>query len=124
MTKYRISTPQAGFTGVSVGVNFTDGHAEIDSATQASALRYFLAQGYGIEEVKAKPAKAEKPAEPVKTFADDPTVAPAGNASAEDWRKHALAIGATEDQVKDLGRDPLKELAAKIAADKTKEQTA
>jgi len=122
MTKYRITTPQAGFTGVSVGVNFTDGQAEVDSETHASALRYFVAQGYGVEEAKAKPAKAEKPAEPVKTFADDPTIAPAGNASEKDWRAHALAIGATEDQVKDLGRDQLRELAAKVA--KEKEQQA
>jgi hypothetical protein len=125
MTKYRISTPQAGFTGVSVGVNFTDGHAEIDSEVHASALRYFLAQDYGIEEVKAKQAKASKPADPpAKTFADDPAIAPAGNASAEDWRAHVLALGAAEDLVKDLGRDPLKDLAAKLAAAKQKEQTA
>jgi len=119
MTKYLISTPQAGFTGISVGVNFTNGQAEVDSETQAAALRYFRAQGYGVEEAAAEAAGAE-PSAPVPTFADDPAIAPAGNASEADWRAHCLAIGATEDQVKDLKRDQLKELAAKI----TKEQTA
>lgn len=49
--RYAISTPVLGYTGMSVGVNFTDGRAEIDGDTQASQLAYFLAQGYGVEEL-------------------------------------------------------------------------
>lgn len=59
--QYRISTPVPGFTGVSVGVNFTDGTAEVDSETQAPALAYFRAQGYGVEEIEPEPATRRKP---------------------------------------------------------------
>lgn len=55
--RYRITTPVLGFTGVSAGVNFTDGAAEIDvpmDDTQHPLYRaasYFLSQGYGVEEL-------------------------------------------------------------------------
>lgn len=35
--------------------------------------------------------------------------APAGNASVEDWRAYALTQGATEDDIKDLSRDDLRD---------------
>lgn len=36
--------------------------------------------------------------------------APAGNASAQKWAEHALALGYSEEQVEGLGRDELKKL--------------
>lgn len=74
--RYRISTPVQGFTGVSAGVNFTNGVAEIDAPVlpelpegkvlgrkeraereeiaqreSVRKLAYFRSQGYGIEEL-------------------------------------------------------------------------
>jgi hypothetical protein len=49
--RYAIRTPVPGYTGMSVGVNFTDGNAEIDGDAQPSQLAYFRAQGYGVEEL-------------------------------------------------------------------------
>lgn len=74
--RYRITTPVQGFTGVSAGVNFTLGVAEIEAPilpdlpegkeltreeraereeiAQSESLRqvnYFRAQGYGVEEL-------------------------------------------------------------------------
>ena len=74
--RYRIITPVTGFTGVSAGVNFTDGVAEIEAPVlpdlpegkelgrkeraerseiaQHEGLRkvaYFRSQGYGVEEL-------------------------------------------------------------------------
>lgn len=120
MTKFRISAPVATFTGEVGGCAF--GKGVYEGEVGDGPLAYFRVQGYSVEELDDAPPEPEEvePPAPTLTFADDPKVAPAGNASADDWRAHALAIGATEDQVKGLGRDQLKELAAQI----TKEQQA
>ncbi|MFB9687700.1 hypothetical protein [Amycolatopsis plumensis] len=116
-TTWKISSPVTDYTGEVAGCAFARGRYEGPAST--GALNYFRGAGYRVEKVEAEPAEAPAPAEtPAKTFADDPKIAPAGNASEKDWRRHALAIGATEDQVKDLGRDQLRELAAKVAKDK------
>ncbi|MEV4053033.1 hypothetical protein AB0J55_17760 [Amycolatopsis sp. NPDC049688] len=114
MTKFRISTPVAEFTGEVGGCAFAKGVYEGEVGD--GPLAYFRSQGYTVEELDETPAEPEatEPPAPVLTFADDPTIAPAGNASEADWRAHCLAIGATQDQVKDLKRDQLKELAATI----------
>lgn len=57
MAKYRITAPMVDFTGVSVGVNFTKGVAEMEAPEDdrqhpmSRALAYFRAQGYGVEEI-------------------------------------------------------------------------
>jgi len=104
MTKYLISTPQAGFTGVSVGVNFTDGHAEIDSETQASALRYFRAQGYGVEEVDEAPVVADE--------VDDepPAELPAKSAAKPEWVAAAIARGYDAGDAEKATKEQLIEL--------------
>jgi len=112
VTKYRISTPVLDFTGEVGGCHFAKGVYK--GPVGDGPLAYFRSQGYIVEELDETPAEPEEPPAPELTFADDPKVAPAGNASEADWRAHCLAIGATEDQVKDLKRDQLKELAAKI----------
>lgn len=112
MTKFRISTPVRDFTGEVGGCAFAKGVYE--GEVQPGPLAYFRAQGYSVVELDETPAEPEQPPAPELTFADDPKVPPAGNASEADWRFHCLAIGATDDQVKDLKRDQLKELAAKI----------
>ena len=58
--QYRITTPATGYTGVSAGVNFTDGTAEVDVPEDAEhpharALAYFRSQGYGVEEIAPEP---------------------------------------------------------------------
>ncbi|WP_086846820.1 hypothetical protein [Amycolatopsis kentuckyensis] len=115
MTTWKISAPVTDYTGEVAGCAFARGRYE--GPASAGALNYFRGAGYSVEAVDESPAEPEEtePPAPVPTFADDPKVAPAGNASEADWRTHCLAIGATEDQVKDLKRDQLKELAAKIA---------
>jgi hypothetical protein len=109
-TRYRVSTPVKDFTGEVGGCLFAKGIYEGD--VQPGPLAYFRAQGYSVQELDDTPEP--EATEPELTFADDPKVPPAGNASEADWRFHCLAIGATDDQVKDLKRDQLKELAAKI----------
>lgn len=118
MTTWKITAPVTDYTGEVAGCAF--GRGRYEGPASMGALNYFRGAGYSVEEVDEIPAEPEQPPAPVPTFAEDPKIAPAGNASADDWRAHALAIGATEDQVKGLGRDQLKELAAKI----TKEQQA
>jgi hypothetical protein len=75
MAKYRVTTPVVGFTGVSAGVNFTNGVAELDVPEDrpedqlrynARALAYFRSQGYGIEEIEPEPAE-EKPKTSART---------------------------------------------------------
>ncbi len=48
-----IKSPVAGYTGVVVGVQFTDGVGEADSP---AALAYFRRHGYSIEESASTPA--------------------------------------------------------------------
>lgn len=102
MTKYRISTPEPGYTGVSVGVNFTKGHAEIDSDTDAPALAYFRAQGYCVEEVD------EAPAEPAEEVVDDPL--PAKSAPKPDWVAAAIARGYDAGEAEKATKEQLVEL--------------
>jgi hypothetical protein len=113
-TRYRISAPVRDFSGEVGGCSF--GKGVYEGEVQPGPLAYFRAQGYTVEELDDAPAEPvdREPPAPETTFADDPKVPPAGNASEADWRAHCLAIGATDDQVKDLKRDQLKELAAKI----------
>ncbi|MFJ3173788.1 hypothetical protein ACIPJK_23815 [Streptomyces roseus] len=68
----RITTPVLGYTGMSAGVNFTNGVADIEHPGDdpqhptARALAYFRAQGYGIEdltEADTAPARARKTAQ-------------------------------------------------------------
>ncbi|MBT2449475.1 hypothetical protein J7F03_20760 [Streptomyces sp. ISL-43] len=64
--QYRITAPVIDFTGVSAGVNFTGGTADIDVPDDvqhpyARALAYFRSQGYGVDEVEPeKPASSRK----------------------------------------------------------------
>ncbi|WP_395704818.1 hypothetical protein [Rhodococcus ruber] len=55
MAGVKVHTPVAGFTGTVVGVRFTDGVGETDSAT---ALSYFRRKGYRLEEPVADPQPA------------------------------------------------------------------
>lgn len=104
MTKYRISTPVAGLTGVSVGVNFTGGHAEVDSETQAPALAYFRAQGYGVEELDDAPEAADE--------VDDepPAELPAKSAAKPDWVAAAIARGYDATDAEKATKEQLIEL--------------
>jgi len=111
MTTWKITAPVPSYTGEVADCAFA--HGRYEGPASAGAINYFRGAGYSVERVDETPAEPEPPV-PEPTFADDPKIAPAGNASEADWRAHCLAIGATEDQVKDLKRDQLKELAAKI----------
>lgn len=108
MAKYRITTPVAGFTGVSVGVNFTKGVAELEAPEDDRqhpmfrALAYFRAQGYGVEEIKPdEPKPVEEP--------DDGPKAPARSASKADRLAYAVAQGMDADEADKLTRDQLAE---------------
>jgi len=64
-----------------------------------------------LEEADA-PASEPEPEQPVTVVEDGPVYErPAGNASQEAWATYALESGqASEDEVKDLSRDELREL--------------
>lgn len=111
MTYYTVKTPVPLFTGSVGNVDFVKGEAKVHGDERSAELAYFRQAGYVVEEIV--PA-----VEPEVSDDNDPITPPPGNASAEAWREHVLAIGAAHeivaDQVKDLTRDQLKELAAKI----------
>jgi hypothetical protein len=107
MTKFRITTPLAGFTGVSAGVNFTNGVAEIDAPGDAQhedarRVAYFTAAGYGVEEIADEPSEEDVVEEP-------PTVTPpAKSASKADWLVYAVDHrGADPVEADKLTRDQL-----------------
>lgn len=107
MTTYKIQAPNRAYTGTVGDVAFAKGDALVDDEKNPAELAYFRGAGYVVDEVV--------PAEPeVGDDDNDPATPPPGNASEDAWRAHCLAIGATEEQVKDLKRDQLKELAATI----------
>lgn len=98
---FRITTPQPGFTGESVGVQFVDGVGE---CPDGPVLRYFRAQGYGVEPV-------DGPTGPVAAVpVEAPPTHPARNASTEVWRAYAVEHGLTADEANELTRDQLVEL--------------
>lgn len=113
MAKFRISTPVLGFTGVSAGVNFTNGVAELDVPEDraedklrynARALAYFRSQGYGVEEIDEQAPAAEPPAAP-----DDRDKPPARSASKADWVAYAVTQGVDAEEADKLTRDQLAE---------------
>lgn len=107
MTKYRITTPVAGFTGVSAGVNFTNSVAEIDAPVDdaqhedARRVAYFTAAGYLVEPVEDEPSEEDSV---------EPTIvpAPAKSASKADWLTYAVDHrGADPVEADKLSRDQL-----------------
>lgn len=68
MSRFRITAPVNDFTGVSVGVNFTKGVAELEAPEEdqqdpmTRALAYFRAQGYGVEPIEETPSRSRKTA--------------------------------------------------------------
>lgn len=76
MAKFNVSAPEAGYSGKTGRVQFSDGRAVIDDETHAAELAYCRAQGYGVEPVEGdEPQEAEqKPAPrraPAKTKGSD-----------------------------------------------------
>lgn len=49
MRRYRITTPEPGWTGTVGAVAFANGVADCEADSDAAALAYFHAQGYGVE---------------------------------------------------------------------------
>lgn len=115
MTDYTVRTPVPDHTGAVGGVTFVKGEATVSDERHAAELTYFRGAGYTVEEVNTDPAAPE-----VGDDDNDPTTPPPGNASAKAWLEHVLTLpGVTEDQVKDLNRDQLKELAAQLKEGQT-----
>ena len=56
--------------------------------------------------------KSEGPAGGSVPQTDETVQKPAGNASEDAWREYALANGKSEDDLKDLGRDKIRDLFA------------
>lgn len=116
---YRVTTPEQGYNGASVGVTFVSGVAE--NVPDGAALRYFRRAGYGVEEMSAaRPAQvAESAADGAEPDNDDGPVKPAGNASTDAWRAHAVAVGKlTAEEAESMSRDEIK---AKFSDDKESE---
>jgi hypothetical protein len=55
MYRYRITTPEPGWEGKVGTVTFVNGQAEVEADSNAAALVYFHAQGYGIEALDGAP---------------------------------------------------------------------
>lgn len=116
--KHTVTTPVAGYTGLSAGVNFTDGLAVVDDQEQAAALAYFRSQGYGV--VEGAPAGdadrvAELEAELAATRAELEQLRPAGDgmpaksASKAAWVAYAVEHGMTQAEAEGITRDQLVE---------------
>lgn len=110
---FRVTTPQPGYTGASVGVQFVDG---VGTCGDGPALRYFRSQGYGVEPVvPAKPADPpavdeQQPASPAEPERPAPVAPPTRSASKADWVAYAVAHGgSTEADAQAATRDQLAE---------------
>lgn len=107
---YRVTTPHPGYTGLSVGVQFVDG---VGLTADDNALRYFRAQGYGVEPVDATPPALEAATAPAGPEVPDPPVAgeqPRKSASTEMWRTWAVEYGGMPAaEAAELTRDQLVE---------------
>lgn len=111
MPRYLIQTPVTNYTGDLGSVHFHSGRAEVDELPDW--LRIYCAdQGYSITDQQPDDAGG------VPDDDGDPVTPPPGNASAEAWRDHVLALGATADQVDGLSRDQLRELATQLTTTK------
>ncbi|MCW2900307.1 MAG: hypothetical protein JWO67_2572 [Streptosporangiaceae bacterium] len=120
--RYRITTPEPGWTGQIGTVNFADGAAECEADADAAALYYFRQAGYGVEEV-AEPSPAERiaalRAELAALEAQEPDVIvdvngdgvsetlPKKSASADAWRAFAVKYGMSQEEADGLSRDDL-----------------
>lgn len=125
MAKFRITAPLLGFTGVSAGVNFTNGVAEIEAPVLPSLpvgteldrearrdrealaqdenlrrVAYFRAQGYGVEEIDLDEPAADE---------DDEPKPPARSASKADRVAYAITQGVDAEEADKLTRDQLAE---------------
>lgn len=114
MTRYRLETPVAGVTTDIGPAHFHLGVAEVDDTVPGigGVLAYCRHNGYAVVDLDEQ-AAAER-ADDVPDDDNDPKTPPPGNASAAVWRDHLLAVGVAEDQVRDLNRDQLRELAATL----------
>lgn len=98
--RYRITTPEPGWTGPVGTVNFVHGTAEAEATADSAALYYFRTQGYGVEELDA----------PVVRDVDGDGVLdqlPKKSASTDEWRLFAIEHGMAEDEASQLSRDEL-----------------
>jgi hypothetical protein len=101
--RHTITTPVAGFTGISAGVNFTNGQAVVDDQEHEAALRYFRAQGYSVvegapegspdqvAELQARVAELEAELEQLRPAVDDGP--PAKSAPKPVWVAYAVEHG-------------------------------
>lgn len=72
MNQFTVTAPEAGFTGESAGVVFTDGVGHVNDASKEgrAAIEYFRRRGYTLESVvvaepeEESPATSEAPDEP------------------------------------------------------------
>lgn len=124
MATVLVHAPVSGYDGLSAGVSFAAGVAEVD-ARNASALRYFRRHGYRITPVavsnvvEAPKPVAEVAAEPVpapepvaaEVAATAPTRAkakrPGKTAGKDAWIAYAVAQGAQETEVRKLTKPQL-----------------
>lgn len=111
----RVTTPVRGFTGIVVGVQFTDGAGDTDNPT---ALAYFRRHGYTVSGEEHTPdsddsdTTEEAETGDEETEEETPVVKPAGNASKQAWYEYALATGVSEDDLEGLDRNEIRDLVA------------
>ncbi len=108
--RYTISTPVPGFTGMSAGVNFTNGQAVIDDEDQAAALRYDIAEGAPdadpdrVTELEAEVAALKAELEELRPAGDG---LPAKSAAKPVWVAYAVEHGMTQADAEALTKDQL-----------------
>jgi hypothetical protein len=98
----RVHSPREGYDGVSVGVRFRDGVAEVNPAEHPAALAYFERAGYRIEH--------GDPAAEVEQGQPEAPERPADRGPKAEWVRYVVALGELdEDEAEKLTRDQLVE---------------
>lgn len=99
MSRYRITTPEPGWTGQIGTVFFANGVAEAEADADAAALSYFRNAGYGVEQLDGPADEGD--------LTESADGLPKKSASADTWRKYATAHGMSADDADEYTRDEL-----------------
>jgi hypothetical protein len=118
VTRLKVSTPVADFTGVVAGVAFVDGAADVSAG--CGAVAYFRRHGYALEELleRVPSATTDEADQAGEEQAPRPAPMPDRWASTRDWRDWAATDGGmTVDEAAELDREQLvKHFIPEVAA--------
>jgi len=116
MAKVTVKSPNPEYSGITAGIQFSNGEATFDPARQHAAARYFDRHGYTYGE--PEPVEADEPAEPVA--AEQQPAEPDTEAPPADGDEPDASDAATADEpapVDDEPAKPARTSKAKTAGD-------